>query len=378
MKRLLLLLVPLLAAGAGCGERTTATAVVEGMLRTYQNAKSFTGESTEDLSIRNPGQPQQAKMSHRVAYEAPNRFYTDTRLEGQPIQVLASDGTRVRALDAQNGIVDEAAAPARLVGSMGVLERFNFAAKNHPLAYIAGYNPLNGVEASFSEAERLEGADTHAVLLEGQGSPATTLWIGKKDHLLYQVRQVVPPQLSRFGVEVQATDRQRDLKLDGPVASDLFAFSPPAGARVVPVTYVGAPCPAATLKDLDGKKVDLGALKGKVVLLNFWAFWCGPCRQELPTLQQLATELAPKGVVFLGVTMPDSRDPKWSATRDALRQAGVTYPSLVDATGMLSVAFGVDGLPHTAVIDRNGIVSASMTGLHPESDLREALKKAGS
>jgi thiol-disulfide isomerase/thioredoxin len=119
-------------------------------------------------------------------------------------------------------------------------------------------------------------------------------------------------------------------------------------------------------KTLEGGSFDLAAYRGRVVVLNFWASWCPPCRAEAPALQRVATAMKPRGVVFVGI---DTRDDDGDAVRAFLRNVGSTYPNLSDADGRLTLAFQ-DGpvrlppelIPSTLVVDRQGRLAARILG----------------
>ena len=114
----------------------------------------------------------------------------------------------------------------------------------------------------------------------------------------------------------------------------------------------GAPAPDFTLAARDGGKVRLADLKGQVVMINFWATWCGPCRQEMPLLAQLNTKYEPLGFTLLGVNVePDS-----AAAVAWLKGMPVTFPILFDTDSVVAGNFGVVGMPSTVFVDRKGQV----------------------
>ena len=118
------------------------------------------------------------------------------------------------------------------------------------------------------------------------------------------------------------------------------------------------PAPDFTLLDPDGKKVSLKDFRGKVVFLNFWGTWCGPCREEMPGMQRLYQEFRGRGFEIIGVNVKDKRP-------DALafiKRLQVTYPILFDPQGQVGELYGAYGMPLTYLIDRNGIVVARMLG----------------
>ena len=100
----------------------------------------------------------------------------------------------------------------------------------------------------------------------------------------------------------------------------------------------------------DGKTVSLSALRGKVVLLNFWATWCQECRPEMPMFQQLHREFAAQGLSVVGINAREGI----AAIRGYAKELGLTFPLVLDPKGEINVAYGVIGLPTTFLIGRDG------------------------
>jgi thiol-disulfide isomerase/thioredoxin len=110
------------------------------------------------------------------------------------------------------------------------------------------------------------------------------------------------------------------------------------------------PAPAFKLNSLAGKPISLDQYKGQVVMINFWASWCGPCRQEMPILEKLHSKYKPMGFSMLGVNVePDS-----SLAANWLKSTPVTFPILFDTKSEVSKLYAVAGMPSTVIIDRKG------------------------
>ena len=122
-----------------------------------------------------------------------------------------------------------------------------------------------------------------------------------------------------------------------------------------------APAPEFTLQSLDGKTVTLGQYKGDVVMINFWASWCGPCRQEMPLLDDIYKQYKDMGFVLIGVNVePDAHDANaW------LAKTPVSYPILSDPKSAVSQLYQVQAMPTTVIIDRQGVVRYVHNGYLP-------------
>lgn len=149
-----------------------------------------------------------------------------------------------------------------------------------------------------------------------------------------------------------------------------------------PQTLKGKPAPAFTLTDLNGKKVSLADYKGKAVLLNFWATWCGPCKLEIPWIEKLRDQYKAQGFEVLGIESDNyDDDPKGLAAYKAgvVKSAtglGINYPVLLGGDSISKPYGGLDGLPNSFYVDRNGIVTAQILGLADRDEIEANIKKA--
>ncbi len=127
------------------------------------------------------------------------------------------------------------------------------------------------------------------------------------------------------------------------------------------------PMADAALAEMGGGTWRLGEQRGEVVLMNFWATWCGPCREETPMLERLARELGPRGFSVVGVSL-DSGD-REAKVREFREQYGVTY-ALVFPDAMSEMSAGMEGIPTTILVDRQGRVAKTYVGEVGERVLR--------
>lgn len=116
--------------------------------------------------------------------------------------------------------------------------------------------------------------------------------------------------------------------------------------------------PEFALADPAGKKVALSDFRGRIVMLNFWASWCVPCREEMPAMERLYSEFRDQGFVVLGVNVRDKREDALAA----VKEHKLSYPILFDPSGKWLLAYGSWGLPNTYLIGRKGEGLARMQG----------------
>ena len=127
-----------------------------------------------------------------------------------------------------------------------------------------------------------------------------------------------------------------------------------------------------TLTDLSGTNWTLKDLRGKVVLLNFWATWCPPCRKEMPDLETLYRRFEPQGLVILGVSDEDT-----DKVKPFIEQQEITYPVLLDPGRKVNELFQIQGIPKTFVYDREGKIVAQSIDMRTQKQFLEMLAQAG-
>ena len=195
---------------------------------------------------------------------------------------------------------------------------------------------------------------------------------------------------------ISVFDRQGNplskLVLDEPVfnvevADSLFSYTPPRGVQVDDGNamlqglrgetrtrdgLLYGEAPDFKLEDLNGSWVSLKSLRGKTVLLDFWATWCGPCLRAMPHLQKIHEELGDRGVAVVGINAETGE-----RARRYMNKKGYTFTSLVDAGHQVSELYQIRGLPTTVIIDENGVVQHYLFGLRSEREVRDALAQMG-
>jgi peroxiredoxin len=182
------------------------------------------------------------------------------------------------------------------------------------------------------------------------------------------------------GSQVKVTTDFARIDVEKPPAQ-LFTFAPLKGGKEVSdvslpsernVSLVGQRAADFTLTTLDGTPVHLAELQGKVVLLDFWASWCPPCRHELPTIEALSRRYKDKNVVVLGINDEDQK-----TARKFLEQHHPDLATLHDEKAKVERMYGCYAIPTVMVINRSGKIVAHFVGERSENELVAALKQAG-
>jgi peroxiredoxin len=149
------------------------------------------------------------------------------------------------------------------------------------------------------------------------------------------------------------------------IVAVIFFFG---SVRAEPVTPM--PAPGWELKDVDGKPVNFSQFKGKVVVLDFWATWCGPCRSEIPGYVKLQEKYKDKGLVIIGVSL-DQQGPE--VVKKFMRDFHLNYQVVMGDDAVVEAFGGVDGIPSTFIIDRTGKIRDKKVGAMETAEYEKVL-----
>src|SRR6266850_7819263 len=146
-----------------------------------------------------------------------------------------------------------------------------------------------------------------------------------------------------------------------------------SGVSATPRITRATVAPDFSLESLDGKNMRLSDLRGKAVLLNFWATWCGPCKIEMPWFVDLQNQYGSQGLQIVGVAMDDaSKEDIGKFAKDM----GVNYPILIGKEAVGDQYGGIPGLPETFLIARDGKIVDKIIGLRGKAEIEDAIKEA--
>jgi len=210
------------------------------------------------------------------------------------------------------------------------------------------------------------------------------LWIDPKTRMVLMDSVRVDQQHPQLGeVNSVTVTRMVVAKPDPAFTSSDFRFRPDTGMKRVRrfmrrspehAELEGRPATDFTLETLaKGTPVKLSELKGKVVVLDFWATWCGPCRRWMPIVAKAQRDYASKGVQVYAVNLRESE----AKVREYLSQTKIDVPILMDRTGAVATDYRAGSIPTTVIVGRDGKVVRVLVGLHGEEDLQDVLHEAG-
>ena len=378
---------PVQTAETAPAAATEPKALLEKVAETYRNLKRYEFDFTLLTDIRSAAGRKSVETRIELTNIRPDKLRILISGGLGEVQVY-SDGlvscvfvpalkqyTRKVTSDAKATVPDGASRFAAI--AMQVLEQFERIA--------------SGVHtAKIERTEKLEVGDTQVecrvveVELEEQDPDEKrlrTYWIDPQRSLVIKAVQL--DKLSGEGanvLETEITTTFRKAESNLSIPDSTFAFKPPADAKEVEAfrkprpaaIEIGSEAADFQLKDLEGREIQLKSLRGNVVLLNFWATWCGPCRLEMPVIEKLHQQLYGKGLRVFGVN-----DEEIETIREYVAEHEYSFPTLVDTDQEAMNLYRIRGIPTMVVIDREGKIAQYRLGLSREADLRSWLRKAG-
>jgi peroxiredoxin/outer membrane lipoprotein-sorting protein len=250
----------------------------------------------------------------------------------------------------------------------------------HQTSQIDAYNTIDvfAGQAQTTNVERIQGHDYTVVTIE-RPNQLRTLWIDPQTNFIFKDHTII----RSVGTGETQSSETIQFQLIRPltaVNAELFTFNPETnGSKLrtqlqeqASATNIGKVAPEFSLASIGGKEVRLSDLRGKVVLLDFWATWCTPCRSEMPVIELLHRQFKDKGLVVLGIDDEDS-----ATQREFLKKSDFSFESLVEARKQVTNQFHVGGIPTTVLIDQQGTIRAFDLGEVSFESLRERLGKIG-
>lgn len=379
---------------------TTVDPTAEQVLRKaadyYQSLKGATADVATRTSLKARGMRQETETFYTLAFERPNKLAVKSTDRGMDTGSAVSDGAKMWVHLPMMGQYSEGDAPT----SLNEISENQFLSAVMQYAAVAlmlvGDDPYaklieDTTSVRHSGQEQIDGVNCDKIEFDQRGSDAT-LWIEAGDRPV--IRRLSPDMSAQMAAQrgmmpdmtLTVNVDFTDWKAQDAVAPSAFAFQPPEGAQKTQNfgmggagegaqtaasdaghPLVGQPAPAFDLKLADGGTVNLADHKGKdVVMLDFWATWCGPCVKGLPIVSKVAKDYADKGVVFYAVNVQESAE----EINAFLQKHGLDIKVPMDAEGNVSTDYKATGIPQTVIIDKNGVVQVVHVGLLQDLETR--------
>jgi len=381
--------------------------IVKLTVASYKGLRTYQGSGHLIAEMQTQGTPMKQELPMSITYAAGSKFRVMSQrsqifCDGQQVTVYVPPLRQYTVREfgpdfweedmARLGVLPKEIRPDKLFGAQDPVAEYRRMISE---ASVTGSEAVGGYQCWL-----VQGHFSVPKEAPFQGRVPLKIWHRKGDGLVTQIRadltELVRAQMAARGQDagmqfdsVAFVYNAGQISLDEELPEDAFVFQPPADAEKVErfgppempqaqeeqveAELEGEPAPDFELKALDGSTVKLSGLKGKVVVLDFWASWCGPCRQEMPELEQLWQKVRDKDVVIFGVNQRESAE----AAGKAADSFGVTFPIVLDSNGATGNAYGVSGIPTVVIIDGAGVVRGWHVGYRPGigKQLEEEIEK---
>ncbi len=409
MKRLnpWLFFAPVLLILGSCGKPSNSAnddpvAFLKWSMDKYASAKTFHAEC--QWKVDYPDTEKDEPAAGRVFdYAKPNRFkVVSSQSQGMFTQTSVSDG---KSLVEYGNSADTGAmtypAPLDIATVDSMMMKHPMFGGTLLYQFFAGSSAYDSVvdsskgKPTFGPTEKSpEGEEARIVKFTNKGTYGDVeMLIGKTTGLVYRIKydskglqQALKDMGDQAPKDVKIPDFNTyevysKMSTDAPIPDKTFDVTLPKGVKPMepasapeseaPVP-IGKPAPDIEVTTLEGKDVKLSSLRGHPVLIDFWATWCGPCREGLPITNKMHEEFSKKGLVVLAVSDEDK-----DTVAKFINENKYTFQTCLDANAAAAKVYKVTGIPTTVVVDAKGNLVAYQMGLEPEAALRESLAKAG-
>jgi thiol-disulfide isomerase/thioredoxin/outer membrane lipoprotein-sorting protein/Flp pilus assembly protein TadD len=362
------------------GQPPSAETILDRARETFTDAKSLEVRAVTVTTITGVDFEQTQRSGLLIASEQPGKYRIEPR--GTAGQTIVSDGEQ--SLTYVSYMKQYTKAP--------VSSSFAEALLGSPAAPLAGMNNGRAVGSATVTGEeelQVDGASRRCYVVEiksPRDSGFAKVWVDRESFLI--LKSITTQHVENWPPNGGPADMTtaitvRTAKVNQALPSDMFLFVPPATAKLVnnlefpgkmqKSDLEGKAATDFTLRDLSNHDVRLSALRGKTVLLDFWATWCAPCREEIPVLQKLQRDNSDLMVVGIDV----GEDAK--VVEKFVKDQGISYQILLAGQNAMLKDYGVRSYPTVLIIDREGIIRDSLIGYGTgsESHLLAALMAAG-
>lgn len=354
--------------------------VLEKMAQTYKSLKSIQISAHRRDEIIGPGMNTLVETEYDFAEKGGGKYRVNVKSSDAAVLVVSDGSDTWKALPrSKQWLKQTAAASAPDDDEEERGQDTRSAAKSFLLArYTVMKNAAASAELLKEEAYKLGKSKVPCYVIRVRTADSQhDLWIDKERYLVLQHLQSGRTKLNESRGEVKISLKVKQLDVNADLPEALFRLEPEKGWKeaemlVLPgeerLQLTGQRAANFTLKTLDGDQVALDALNGKVVVLDFWASWCGPCRREMPALQKLKSEFAGK-VAFLGIN-----DEEPSTIKSFLKKNPFDMTVLLDGNRAVHRRYGIRAIPTLFIIDGSGVIREHFIGSKSESSLRSAIE----
>ena len=372
--------------GTALADAPGAEEIIHRTRQAYANLRSYQFQLSKERRVQAPDHENITRTSILAAWDRSGKFRLEPHGSGG-LTIISSGENTWRYSESLKQYVNSAA------GDPDFEKAFGMTADSVPLFPQAP----GGAAATLAADEdvKVSGTPHPCYVLEIQyrgmrGGPGASrwaqFWVDKTTYLI--LKRVLHERFenaenTRGTSEYTTTVLTVSMELDQPLGEDLFQFEPPADATQVErfdatrpkntgqvvksADLIGKPAADFALRDLDDREVRLSSLRGKVVLLDFWATWCGPCRAEMPHIEKLYHK--EKDIAIFGIDVGEDRE----VVTKFIQEQKISYPILLAAQSRVQQDYGANALPSVVILDKNGVVRTYKKGYKQgiEKALRE-------